>query len=131
MYLDKANMFSDKQDVVASGYSTDTVEIPRAAPGSTLEIALHVAVRSEAGTNPTLVVELETSDDNSTFTKVVGLSKTAGQRVVGCSLHNMKLSRYLRIRYVLGGSSPAYNITAALVLGEQANRAYPDSPRIS
>lgn len=118
MYIDAEQQFSDKQAVTSTGYSTNSVEIP---PGLTAGIdqAVQVVVRSESGTNPTLTVELETSADDSTYTKVVGMPKPAGDKVFNIALDNISgLKKFLRLRYVVGGTSPAYNITSMLVAGD-------------
>lgn len=117
MFIDKSLMFSDKQDVSATGYSIDTLEIP---PGlnAGVDMAVQVVVRSESGTAPTLDVELEASADASAFTKLVGIRKPAGENVFSIRLDQISgLKRYLRLRYVLGGTSPDYNITSMLVEG--------------
>lgn len=116
MIIDSSLMFSDKQDVGATGYSTNTLEIP---PGlyAGIDMALQIVVRSESGTDPTLLVELETSADNATFAKLVGVPKPAGEKVFNIRLHGLSgLKKYLRLRYVTGGA-PNYNITAMLVEG--------------
>lgn len=118
MFIDAENQFSDKQTLSSTGYSTNSVEIP---PGLTagLDAAVQIIVRSESGTNPTLDVELEASADDSTYTKVVGVRKPTGDRIFNIGLHNISgLKKFLRLRFVLGGSSPAYNITAMLVAGD-------------
>ncbi|MBW6496410.1 MAG: hypothetical protein K0B16_18010 [Burkholderiaceae bacterium] len=117
MIIDSSLMFSDKQDVSATEYSTNTLEIP---PGlyAGIDMALQIVVRSESGTDPTLLVELETSADNATFAKLVGVPKPAGERVFNIRLHGLSgLKKYLRLRYVPGGAAPNYNITAMLVEG--------------
>lgn len=116
MIIDKSLMFSDKQAVSVTGYSTDTLEIP---PGlnAGVDMAVQVVVRSESGTNPTLDVELEASADNLAFTKVAGVRKPAGEDVFSIPLSQISgLKKYLRLRYVLGGTS-TYNITAMLLEG--------------
>lgn len=118
MFIDAEQQFSNKQAVTSTGYSTDTIEIP---PGLTAGIdqAVQIVVRSESGTAPTLTVELETSADNSTFTKLVGVAKPEGDKMFKIALESISgLKKYLRLRYVLGGVSPAYNITAMLVAGD-------------
>lgn len=119
MILDHELMFSDAQAITQTGHSTNVVEIGRGVPGGVTLLKLHVIVRSESGTSPTLVAELETSDDNDTFTKVFGLRKPAGEHRFGARLEGVRLGRYLRLRYVLGGTLPEYNITAMLVSGEE------------
>ena len=80
MFIDAQQQFSDKQAVTSTGYSTNSVEIP---PGLTagIDMAAQIIVRSESGTNPTLTVELETSADDSTYTKLVGIKKPDGDKV--------------------------------------------------
>ena len=118
MFIDAQQQFSDKQAVTSTGYSTNSVEIP---PGLTARIdqAVQVIVRSESGTSPTLTVELETSADDSTYTKVVGIKKPDGDKVFNIALGKISgLKKFLRLRYVVGGVSPAYNITSMLVAGD-------------
>ncbi|MDP2883254.1 MAG: hypothetical protein Q8N89_16945 [Azonexus sp.] len=118
MFIDAQQQFSDKQAVTSTGYSTNSVEIP---PGLTAGIdqAVQVIVRSESGTNPTLTVELETSADDSTYTKLVGIKKPEGDKVFNIALGSISgLKKFLRLRYVVGGVSPAYNITSMLVAGD-------------
>lgn len=117
MFIDAEQQFSDKQAVSASGYSTNSVEIP---PGlnAGIDMAVQIIVRSESGTDPTLTVELETSADDSTYSKVVGIEKPAGDKVFNLALEKTSgLKKFLRLRYVVGGDSPAYNITSMLVAG--------------
>ena len=118
MYIDAQQQFSDKQAVTSTGYSTNSVEIP---PGlnAGIDMAAQIIVRSESGTNPTLTVELETSADDSTYTKLVGIKKPDGDKVFNIALGSISgLKKFLRLRYVVGGVSPAYNITSMLVAGD-------------
>jgi hypothetical protein len=126
MILDKALTFSDRQALAANTYSTDSLDIGGVQVDG---LVLHLALQSESGTSPTLDVELETSSDGNTYSMVFGLKKPAGAMEFGSGLHGVRLKRYVRLRYVLGGSIPAFVVTAALVTGSQLNRAYPDSPR--
>ena len=117
MFIDAQQQFSDKQAVTSTGYSTNSVEIP---PGlnAGIDMAAQIIVRSESGTNPTLTVELETSADDSTYTKLVGIKKPAGDKLLNIALGSIAgLKKFLRLRYVVGGVSPAYNITSMLVAG--------------
>lgn len=117
MFIDAEQQFSDKQAVTSTGYSTNSVEIP---PGlnAGIDMAAQIIVRSESGTNPTLTVELETSADDSTYTKLVGIKKPEGDKVFNIALDSVSgLKKFLRLRYVVGGVSPAYNITSMLVAG--------------
>ena len=118
MFIDAQQQFSDKQAVTSTGYSSNSVEIP---PGlnAGIDMAAQIIVRSESGTNPTLTVELETSADDSTYTKLVGIKKPDGDKVFNIALGSISgLKKFLRLRYVVGGVSPAYNITSMLVAGD-------------
>lgn len=118
MFIDAQQQFSDKQAVTSTGYSTNSVEIP---PGlnAGIDMAAQIIVRSESGTNPTLTVELETSADDSTYTKLVSIKKPEGDKVFNIALGSISgLKKFLRLRYVVGGVSPAYNITSMLVAGD-------------
>lgn len=119
MILDKELMFSEAQALTTTGYSTNVVQLGRGVPGGLTLLALHVIVRSESGTSPTLTAELETSEDNVTYTKVLGLKKPESVRAFGAKLGGIDLHQYLRIRYAVGGAGSAYNVTAMLVMGEE------------
>lgn len=117
MLIDASMMFSDKQALTATGYSSNTVEIP---PGLSagIDMAAQVIVRSQSGTSPTLTVELETSSNSeSGFTKLVGATIPEGETQHAISLNCSGLKKYLRLRYVLGGTDPEFNITSMLVEG--------------
>ena len=67
------------------------------------------------GTNPTLDVKLQHSDDNSTFADVTGAtfaqvtsdSGTAGVQVMRINVSDLK--RYLRVIGTVGGTSPSFD----------------------
>lgn len=131
MILDSQMMMSDKQSLVANTNSTNVIEIPRIAPGHNLDMQLAIRVHSMSGTSPTLQATLETSSDGSSFSPVQTLVKPAGKNSFGCSLNNLPLNRYLRMSYVLGGSSPLFNVSAMLASGSDDSwHAHPDSARI-
>ncbi len=129
MILDSQMMMSDKQALVANTTSTNVIEIPRIAPGHHLDMSLVVNVHSQSGTNPTISATLETSADNVTFTPVQTLVKPAGKNRFGLSLDNLRLSRYLRMSYTLGGTSPGFTVSAMLASGVDDWVAYADSAR--
>ncbi|NFV82115.1 Bbp16 family capsid cement protein [Magnetospirillum aberrantis] len=115
MIIDGDLMFSDKQDVSATGYSSNTVEIhPNLSPAG-LDMAVQIVVRSASSEAATLTVELETSSDNTAWAKVAGVAKPSGEAVFSLSLNNVAgLRKYLRLRYVVSG---AFNIMSMLVAG--------------
>lgn len=129
MILDAEMMMSDKQTLVANTTSTNVIEIPRFAPGHNLDMSLVAIVHSQSGTNPTLAAALETSADNVTFTPVLTLKKPAGKNRFGAKLDGLLLSRYLRINYTLGGSTPGFTVSAMLAAGVDDWVAHADSAR--
>jgi hypothetical protein len=80
------------------------------------QIALILASSNTAGSSPTLAVKLQHSDSSgSGYTDVTGAAftglttSTSLQKIV---VNKDQLKRYVRLDYVLGGtSSPAYNLT--------------------
>lgn len=76
-----------------------------------------------ASGNETYVVNLEESDDNSTFTAVSGYSITITADNQAKELRipdlNVTRKRYLRAVLDVGGTTPSAPISAAFVLGEK------------
>lgn len=117
MFIDAELQFSDKQAVTSTSYSTNSVEI---VPGlnAGIDMAAQIVVRSESGTDPTLSVDVEVSSDDATYTKLLTAKKPDGERVFSIPFNGIGgLKKYLRLRYVVGGISPEYTITAMLVAG--------------
>ena len=129
MILDQNLTMSNRQALVGTDYSTNTIDLGQAYPQGSDTLFLYVHVISSAGTLPTLSVELETSNDNSTFIKVFDIKKPENMNAFSIGLKGQPIKRYVRLRHVLGGGSPSFNLTAGLVVGQQMNEAYPDSPR--
>lgn len=127
MILDQQLTMSNRQQLLATAYSIDTIDIGQARPSGDDMLSLYAHIQAESGTNPTLTIELESSADNSTFTKVGSVVKSAGKREMAMRLERVPFNRYLRLRYVLGGTSPTYTVTAGLVTGVQDWTARADS----
>lgn len=131
MIFDKQLTASSKQQLLATGYSTDVIDLGQAHPAGLDDLNFAVVVSAESGTNPTLTAELQHSTDNSTFTVAASIVKPSGKKVFGFSLRDLKLNRYQRVRYALGGTSPDYTVTAGLLTGVQDWIATADSVRIA
>ena len=75
-----------------------------------------------ASTDETYVIELEESDDNSTFTDVSDISVTiTADNEVGVariSELNVTRKRYLRAVLNVGGTTPSIPVAATFLLGE-------------
>ena len=120
---------SDRQVLLATGYSTDVTDLGQERPTGYAELTLYAHVQSESGTSPSLTMELETSADNSTFTKIGSVTKRANDREMAMGLERLPIKRYNRLRFVLGGTSPSYQVTAGFVTGVQQWKAVADSSR--
>lgn len=121
MIIDGELVFSNLQAVTATDYSTNTVEvIPDSRIG--LDMAVQVSIISESGTGQTLSVELETSSNGTTFTKLLGTARPEGSRLFSLVLDGVTgIKKYLRLRYVVGGISPSFKVTSMLVHGGGLN----------
>ncbi len=78
-----------------------------------------------ASGNETYVINLEESDDNSTFVAVSGISVTltADNTCKEARIPNLNIQRkrYLRAVLDVGGTTPSAPLFAAIVLGEAAS----------
>ncbi|MCA1696557.1 MAG: hypothetical protein LC749_18555 [Actinobacteria bacterium] len=74
-------------------------------------------VTAASGTSPTLTVNVQTSDDNTTWRTVVSFTAVtaapANQHVSQGSL-----DRYLRFSWVIGGTTPSFTFSVGALGGE-------------
>lgn len=125
MFLDKQNLFSDKQAVTATALATETVDLGKGDAGPSEEVSLFVSADGASGTG-TLVIELQTADAcaaGGSLTSPVTVATypvtnealKAGGKIVAARLpHGMK--RYAGLNYVVTGTITGAKITAGLVL---------------
>lgn len=140
MIFDAENLFSDGQNLTATGASTNLIDLgatgtPLGAPnaldrelGVGTPISIWVSLDSDAGgTSPTCSVAIQV-DDNAAFSSATEVISDAFSTVTaGSVLHIQYLpenvnERYLRLNYTLGGTSPDFTITAGVVAARQTNR---------
>lgn len=141
MLLSAQQTFSDAQALTASAASTNILDL--GAPGTVLNAPaalvrdigkgnpIPIIIRLDVdsgGTSPTLVAAVQVDNDSAfgspttvaTANTVSGGS--AGDEVyLDVYLPEGTNERYLRVNYTLGGTSPTYTVTAAVVLGKQSN----------
>ncbi len=110
MILDADLVFSNKQAVTATAESTNTLDLGAAGDAIGQELTIHVVVDTAFATLTSLTVSLETSANNSTWTTVLSgpaiarASLTKGASVF-CVRVPQGLSRYVRLKYTVGGSN--------------------------
>ena len=110
MILDADLVFSNKQAVTATAESTNTLDLGVAGDAFGQELTIHVVVDTAFATLTSLTVSLETSANNSTWTTVLSgpaiarASLTKGASVF-CVRVPQGLSRYVRMKYTVGGSN--------------------------
>jgi len=141
MLLSKQQTFSDAQNLTSSGVSTNVIDLGapgtvKGAPaalvrdigkGKPVEIIVQLD-EDAGGTSPTLDVDVQVDTvENFASPTVVASAQqkaggSAGDRIqINCQLPEGTNQRYLRLNYTLGGTSPDYTITAAVVAADQTN----------
>lgn len=110
MILDADLLFSNKQAVTATATSTNEIDLGAAGDAIGQELTIHVVVDTAFATLTSLTVSLETSTDGSTWTTVLSgpavprASLTKGANIF-CVRVPQGLSRYVRMKYTVGGSN--------------------------
>lgn len=110
MILDADLVFSNKQAVTATAASTNKIDLGAAGDAIGQELTIHVVVDTAFATLTSLTVSLETSADNSTWTTVLsGPAIARASLTKGASIFCVRvpqgLSRYVRMKYTVGGSN--------------------------
>lgn len=110
MILDADLVFSNKQAVTATAESTNTLDLGVAGDAIGQELTIHVVVDTAFATLTSLTVSLETSANNSTWTTVLsGPAIARASLTKGASIFCVRvpqgLSRYVRLKYTVGGSN--------------------------
>ena len=140
MIIDKLLQVSGAQAVTASAASTDVIDFGQTNPNSGINqnttMAITVDETATAGGSATVTFSVQDSADNSTFadvavTAAIGkASLTAGAQVL--IPMPVQHRRYVRAYYTVAtGPLTAGKVSAQIVAGVQANRAYPDRAHIS
>jgi len=110
MILDADLLFSNKQAVTTTATSTNEIDLGVAGDAIGQELTIHVVVDTAFATLTSLTVSLETSTDGSTWTTVLSgpavprASLTKGANIF-CVRVPQGLSRYVRMKYTVGGSN--------------------------
>ena len=110
---------ADSRNASANGTGFD-LEGSNGAEGEAI-----VILDSEAGsgTSPTMDVKLQESDDNITFTDISGATFTqvtnGGAAFEKISINTNDVGRYVRAVITLGGTSPVFVCSVALVYAKK------------
>lgn len=118
MILDADLVFSNKQAVTATATSTNEIDLGVAGDAIGQELTIHVVVDTAFATLTSLAVSLETSANNSDWTTVLsGPAIARASLTKGASIFCVRvpqgLSRYVRMKYTVGGSdATAGKVTA-------------------
>jgi hypothetical protein len=128
MILSEQNLFSDKQDVNANAASTNVIDLGVAKDiGPGIPIPLLVQLTADAtGTTPTLQVDVEVDDNDAFSSAKVVASYTFTGGLAGDQMpmqfvpHGVD-ERYARLNYTVGGTTPVYQVTAGITMGNQSN----------
>lgn len=123
--LDAHNQFSDSQALTATAASTNIIDFGadrNIGIGEKLSAIVNIEVASDFTTgNETYVIGVET-DDNSSFSSPAVLSTTTlvGSVAAGTIISipipaDLRMERYLRLNYTLGGTTPSVTLSAHLM----------------
>lgn len=132
-YIDKELEFSDEQALTATAVSTNVVNLGYDDADIGTGKQLFFVVRSGAnmgGTNPTINVALQESDDEA-FTSprtVVSTGVVPGASFAGGTAIHLPIpphaGKFLRVNYTLAGTSPTATVSSAIQLDIQRWKAY-------
>jgi len=144
MILSAQQTFSDGQALTGTAASTNVIDLGATGTVLNAPAALvrdigkgsHIPIvitldEDSGGTSPTLDATLEMdSDDTFASATVVATAPqlaggSAGDRVAIFWIPEGTNERFIRLNYVLGGTSPTYTLTAAIVLADDTNDTVP------
>ena len=121
--IDVENEFSDSQALTATAVSTNVIDLSLdrdVGRGKPLAAMITVEVAADtANADETYEFQIQT-DDNSGFASATTLTTIviAGADLSAGSVHALPLSlfneQYLRLNYVLGGTTPSVTVSASL-----------------
>lgn len=140
MIIDKALQVSSEQAVTSTAASTDVIDFGQVNPNSGmcdhLTMAITVDTSAAASGSATVTFSVQDSDDNSTFADIVSTAAIGKATLVAGYQVLIPMPprhrRYVRVNYTVAtGPLTEGKFSAQVVTGVQANRAYPDSPRVS
>jgi len=141
MILDLQTLFSDDQALTVTAVSTNLIDLTAAqtppysnalvrdiGPGTPIDVLIQLVVNS-GGTSPTLIAQLQ-MDTTAAFSSAttVAVSATlaggsAGDRLSIRYIPDGTTEQFIRLNYVLAGTSPTYTVTSGIVLGMQTKPA--------
>lgn len=108
-------VMGDTALVQAAAGAGTYVSGPISSPGLANDVMLLVNISVVGGT-PTLVVSLEESTDNVTYTAMLG-SSTASLTAVGSAVTNARPTKpYVRVTSTVGGTTPAVTFRAVVLV---------------
>ncbi len=140
MIIDKLLQVSNEQVVTVTAASTDVIDFgqlnPNSGMGQNTTVAITVDEVAAAAGAATVTFSVQDSADNSSFADVAVTAAIGKATLVAGAqvLIPMPVAhrRYVRAYYTVAtGPLTTGKFSAQIVSGVQANRAYPDSAKIS
>lgn len=136
MIIDSSLELSIKQAVTTSAASTNVVDFGLKNPnlGNGPSPLYAVFTVNEAFTGGSMIIALQDSENNTSFTNVITSVSIAATDLKAGAQYVMPLPvkhrRYIRAYYVFTGSTTAGKINAAIVSGLQNNEPMPESRKV-
>lgn len=130
MYIESTNLFSDDQALTATAVSTNVIDLSidrNIGMGEPVAVVVSVSVAADfTTTDETYQFQLET-DDNDSFSSatviadqtVAAADLAVGDKVVLFIGHANE--QYLRMNYVLGGTTPSVTVSTFLIPAEMVD----------
>lgn len=115
--LDANLLFSTAQVVTATAFSTLALDLGKTAAGGVWVEVIHTAV---TGTTPTLDVTAYTKDTDSAWATTDRKAGVGQAQVTVAGRHFFRIqskNRYVKLHYVVDGTSPSFTTTAGIVSG--------------
>lgn len=116
MIIDKDLMFSDKLEIKASKSST-VLDLGVAGDAVGQELTIHAFVTTTFAGATSLQIDVQTSDDNSTFetlvqSRAIPVANLTKGAEVFCVRFPKGVKRYVKLAYTIAGTGTAGNLTA-------------------
>jgi len=125
MFIDVFNRFSDKQALTATALGSNEIDLGvdgNLGIGTPMAVVITLGTAADdADADETYTVELQSDSDVGFGTAkviqsaVIERGAPAGSKVVVHVPASTSADRYLRLNYVLGGTSPSVEVTAFLI----------------
>jgi len=101
------------QTLTVTGNSA-SADVKGTSSGGQHEQRVHINLQTVTGTTPTIVFQAQDSPDNTTFTNIIGATTATLTAAGATDFYFKSQNRYVRLVATLGGTTPAFTLSADL-----------------